>query len=132
MQQKWPHSERLPTKPKKNSHEFCESKTHDKTFCRRKRNNINKVKENKKNFYYTVRINPNIKPVNFELLVDCEATTRNINYEHKFIKFEDNFDPNEHFTELANGSRNNIALKKRTVKLILRDMKGFETQHVFK
>lgn len=50
-----------------------------------------------------------------------------INDKSKFIKFEDNFNPNEHFIQLENGSRNNnIALKKGTVKLMFCDMKGFE------
>lgn len=68
-------------------YEVCELKTHNIKFCR-KRDNVNKVKENT-SFYYKVRVNPNIKPVNFELIVDCEVPTYIVNDEHRFIKFEE-------------------------------------------
>lgn len=54
-------------------YKFCQLKIHNTKFCRRKRD-TNKVKENT-SFYYKVRVNPNIKPTNFKLLVDCGVTT---------------------------------------------------------
>lgn len=45
------------------------------------------------------------------LLVDCGATTRIINDESKFSKFDHKFEPEKHYIELADGTRsNNVAL----------------------
>ncbi len=59
------------------------------------------------------------------MLVDCGATTHIINDITKFTSLEERFNPNEHFIELADGSRNNnIALKKGTAEISLQDMSG--------
>ena len=81
---------------------FCEVKTHDTKFCNRRRERVNNIGENRYS-YYKVRINPHIISKNFELLVDCGATAHILNDESKFIEFEKDFDPEEHYIELADG-----------------------------
>ena len=47
------------------------------------------------------------------LLVDCGATNHVITDKSKFIHFEQNFEPRNHFVELADGSQaNNIIVKR--------------------
>ncbi len=115
----------------------CKSKTHDTRFCRKKvkddsakklsEEKVN-VSEEKVNFYFKVGVDPNIENVELEnvnLLVDCGATTHIINDESKFVSFEKSFNPEEHYIELADGSRtNNVAVKKGTAKFYLEDVDG--------
>ncbi|PIK57781.1 hypothetical protein BSL78_05307 [Apostichopus japonicus] len=59
------------------------------------------------------------------LLVDCGATTHIINDESKFVRFEDNFNPSDHYIELADGSRNNnVAIKRGDAQISLVDSTG--------
>ncbi|KAJ8043248.1 hypothetical protein HOLleu_10252 [Holothuria leucospilota] len=59
------------------------------------------------------------------LLVDCGATTHIINDESKFVKFDDSFNPENHFIELADGSRtNSVALGKGDAHVSLVDSSG--------
>ena len=82
----------------------------------------------KVNFYFKVGSGPNTETMELEnvyLLVDCGATTHIINDESKFVFLERNFNPNDHYIELADGSRtNNVAMKKGTTKLYLQDTDG--------
>ncbi|KAJ8046483.1 hypothetical protein HOLleu_05166 [Holothuria leucospilota] len=49
------------------------------------------------------------------LLVDCGGTTHTVNDQSKFIRFDDDFKPADHYIELADGKRtNNIAMRKGT------------------
>lgn len=50
-----------------------------------------------------------------KLLVDCGATSHIINDKSKFVKFDDNFNPDKHFIELANGARSNKMAQNRGV-----------------
>ena len=118
---------------------YEKSKTHDTKFCRKKADTAKIVterkadisdtdhdSEDKVNFYLKVGSDPNtetVEPENVNLLVDCVAT-KHINDESKFVFFE-NFNPNDHYIELADGSRtNNVAMKKGTAKLYLQDTDG--------
>ena len=59
------------------------------------------------------------------LLVDTGATTRIIADESKFVRFDENFKPEKHYIELADGSRtNNIALKKGDARVTSYDSDG--------
>jgi len=56
------------------------------------------------------------------MLVDCAATTHIITDKSKVVCFDQNFNPNEHFIELADGSKkNNLALGKGTAVVKLLD-----------
>jgi len=59
------------------------------------------------------------------LLVDCGATNHVINDESKFVCFNNHFDPDKHFIELADGTKsNNVALKKGNVQILLNTSGG--------
>ena len=58
-------------------------------------------------------------------LVDCGATTHIVNTDSNFINIDTAFRPDQHFIELADGSRsNNIAKKKGTVLISLLSSEG--------
>ena len=59
------------------------------------------------------------------LLVYCGATTHIINDESKFNRVDDNFTPDKHYIELADGTRsNNVALKRGDVEITIMDTTG--------
>ena len=65
------------------------------------------------------------------LLVDCGATSHIITDNSKFIEFDSNFNPSNHYIELADGSRTNgVAHGKGTAKVLLYDVNGIP-QNVF-
>ena len=117
----------------------CHSSSHSDRACRRKgKNKTDKVKQASETLEdsdeeaehsFAFEINnyagesatrkPNA------LLVDCGATTRIINDESKFSKFDDKFTPEKHYIELADGTRsNNVALKRGDVEIIIMDTTG--------
>ena len=62
---------------------------------------------------------------NTNLLVDCRATNHVITYKSKFINFDKNFEPGNHFVELADGSwANNIVIKRGDACINLCNSKG--------
>ena len=59
------------------------------------------------------------------LLVNCSATKHVITDKSKSIDFDQNFEPGNHFVELADGSRvNSIVLKRGSVCIFLHNSKG--------
>ena len=56
--------------------------------------------------------------------MDTGATSHIVNDSSKFINFDDNFDPNIHFMELADGSKSNVVVGKGNAKVKLYDVKG--------
>ena len=48
------------------------------------------------------------------IMLMCGATIHIINDKSKFVKFDDKFDSNNHFIELADGSRTNGIVKVKT------------------
>ena len=59
------------------------------------------------------------------LLVDCGATAHIINDDSKFIFIDENFNPEEHYIELADGRKcNNVAKKRGTATVDIRDEDG--------
>ena len=109
---------------------ICESKTHDTYFCRKERINNVEEKDYPKDYskdysYYKVCTDTNFNSKNFEILVDCGATTHVVTDIDRFCQFENDFDPKATYIELADGSKNNnIALKKGTAIITLQDTYG--------
>ena len=110
---------------------ICKSKSHDTKVCRKKGDtvsNFSQEEEPKVNYYFKVGVEPNVEIScndNVNLLVDCGATTHIVNDLAQFICFDKNFNPDEHYIELADGSRsNNIALKKGMAKVTLQGTNG--------
>ena len=65
------------------------------------------------------------------MLVDTGATAHILNEKSKFLKFDDNLKPENHYIELADGSRAcGIVSAKGRAKVLLHDLEGVP-HHVF-
>ena len=92
---------------------LCKNKTHNTDDCR-KRSNVNNVKTNDDgNRDYTMKINIDLNSEHIcssksnvcKILVDTGASSHIITDINKFIRKDDNFEPERHVIELADGSR---------------------------
>ena len=100
--------------------DYCKSSTHDTDFCRNKNSvkSVNKVEEDSQehddgahNFVFKAN-EQSLDPIKGNtLLVDCGATTHIVIDKSKFIRFNDNFEPENHVIELTDGSRTNGAVQ---------------------
>ena len=100
-------------------------------MCRKKGDtvsNFSQEEEHTVNYYFKVGVEPNVEipcNENVNLLVDCGATTHIVNDLAQFICFDKDFNADEHYIELADGSSsNNIALKKGIAKVTLQGTNG--------
>ena len=109
---------------------ICKTKTHDTKVCRKRKDTVNNVTEEgdvNVNYYFKIEVDPNetLDDDKMNLLVDCGAATQIVNELSKFTSFDEDFNPNEHYIELADGSRsNNVVLKKGTAIVNLQDTQG--------
>ena len=111
--------------------DICKSNTHQTEKCRKKNHATKSVKEEdddegkQPNFVFQVGINVTSEHRVNGLLVDCGATTYIVHELDKFIRFDKHFNPQNHYIELADGSRsNNVALKKGDACVQLSDVDG--------
>ena len=111
---------------------FCRSTTHNTQNCR-KVEKANMVQNSKlkndvedSSFVFMVTQDGNSMESNMNsFLVDCGATSHIVIDDSNFIKVDEHFKPNEHFIELADGSKSNdIALKRGSVAINLQDSRG--------
>ncbi|CAB3992128.1 Retrovirus-related Pol poly from transposon TNT 1-94 [Paramuricea clavata] len=119
----------------------CKTRTHNTKDCRRKNQNQDKKEdersqaaksvqdqEARRSFAFIVSDAPAENDVDYlkaSLLVDCGATTHIVNDKSKFTSFDESFNPEVHFIELADGTRyNNIALKRGDANVLLEDKLG--------
>ena len=116
----------------------CKSKTHNTKECRKKNQETSDAVKNAQyqperdepehgqgSFIFKVSNEPaesNVESLKASLLVDCGATTHIVNDKNKFTSFDENFNPEVHFIELADGTRrNNIALGRGDANILLHD-----------
>ena len=67
----------------------------------------------------------NVDTISQCLLVDCGATSHIICDKSKFVNFDNNFDSNSHYIELADGNRkNNLALGRGDASVMISDNNG--------
>lgn len=123
------------TRSKKWCH-HCKTRTHNTQECRKKnlnqetdtKNSVKTVQDQEQSFVFRVSDVPADNDVDYlkaSLLVDCGATTHIVNDKSKFINLDENFNPEVHFIELADGTRrNNIALNRGDAKVLLCDRAG--------
>ena len=82
---------------------------HEFAFCVTEQQEFNKTKDNIRN----------------SLLVDCGATSHIVNDDSHFVYIDESYKPEEHYIELADGSRcNNVAKKRGTVVVDITDENG--------
>jgi len=115
---------------------FCHSDTHTDSTCRSK-SKVNKAQKDRvqlanateehssfvfklTNSYSDV---PDSRPRS--MLVDCGATAHIITDESRFISFDESFQPDKHYVELANGMKsNNTALARGDATVQIKDAEG--------
>ena len=119
--------------------ENCKSSTHFTTQCRNKRQINNAAKNvtsrlandetvDEKDFAfcaYSENSGKKVPKFSENFLVDTGATSHIISEREKFVKFEENFNPQKHMIELADGSRaNGIVQGKGDACIMLQDNSG--------
>ena len=93
--------------------------THDTKFCRKKKrkphDSPKSMRESPEmsahDYFFSIGVdlnNSNIGSVK-GILVHCGATTHIVNEKSKFVRFDQDFKPNEHFLKLIDGGRKNLA-----------------------
>ena len=119
----------------------CKSKTHNTKECRKKNQETSDAVKNVQyqperdetehgqgSFIFKVsneQAESNVESLKASLLLDCGATTHIVNDKNKFTSFDENFNPEVHFIELADGTRqNNIALSRDNANILLHDKQG--------
>ncbi|MCW4346512.1 MAG: reverse transcriptase domain-containing protein [Candidatus Thiodiazotropha endolucinida] len=115
----------------------CQSSSHSDQACRKQKELRGKGREDRFNtaFDYTADDEHSFtfKITSGEtgayrsnsVLVDCGATAHIITDETKFMRFDDTFNGDKHFMELADGTRaNNVAVKRGDARITLQDKNG--------
>ena len=113
---------------------FCKSTTHYGKDCRNKQTDnrtdtAKKVCEQTNIEYTFCFLTSDSENMTKEdsILVDCGATDHVINDEKYFINFDEKYLPENHFIELADGSRTNNMVKKRGTAVIrMKDENGID------
>lgn len=114
---------------------YHKSSTHSDETCRKKnmhkddaKQSAEKQEGHDEEQTYVFKISQELLPDNIKengLMVDCGATSHIITEGSKFTRFDKTFNPQQHFMELADGTReNNVALKRGDAEVMLRDQKG--------
>ena len=107
----------------------CKSKTHNTDVSRKKDSakTVNDDKSDKRDASFAFKVTVD----NFDsvrensLLVDTGATAHILNEKSKFLKFDEDFKPEKHYIELADGSRAcGVVSAKGRAKIILHDVEG--------
>ena len=110
----------------------CKTNSHFTRTCRKK-DSANKAAaaaatSNDHSFFFKVDDdckNSVLKSTTDSFLVDCGATTHIVNNDLHFIDIDQSFNPEEHYVELADGTRsNNVAKQRGTVVTKFQTMKG--------
>ena len=108
---------------------FCKSSTHTDKSCRKQNRDHTKKaicsEYNTFAFKFDESDSPFLRTKAENLLVDCGATAHIVNTEDNFLNEDPTFKPEDHYVELADGSRkNNVAIKRGTAVVSLRAQNG--------
>lgn len=114
---------------------YHRSTTHSDETCRRKtkhkddaKQTTDGQKDQKEEQTFVFKVSQKFLPDNIKingLMVDCGATSHIITEEDAFTKFDETFNPNAHYMELADGTRmSNVALKRGDAEVCLQDREG--------
>ncbi|CAB4039167.1 Retrovirus-related Pol poly from transposon TNT 1-94, partial [Paramuricea clavata] len=114
----------------------CRNKTHDTKECRsnmgrndsaKKAEDQGRTKTENSEHTFTFKVSDSSacgKSYSNNLLVDTGATSHIVNDKSKFISFDEDFDPNAHIIELADGSKAKVVTGKGVAKVKLYDVNG--------
>jgi len=109
---------------------YCKSSTHKDENCRRKkRDNVKQAADKEDNdehtFVFRASDSQFYSVQRKGLMVDTGATSHIITDIEKFKKFDDKFQPEKHYIELADGTRaSGVALKRGDAEVCLIDNEG--------
>ena len=107
----------------------CKSKTHNTDVCRKKDSaktvSDDKSEKRDASFAFKVTVDNFDSVRENSLLADTGATAHILNDKSKFLKFDEDFKPENHYIELADGSRAcGVVSAKGRAKIILHDVEG--------
>ena len=111
---------------------LCKNATHNDRSCRKQKlqsyEQIKQCKDDKSeshSFVFTLKNEFEASDKCNTLLVDCGATAHIVTDDSNFCYIDEAFKPDDHYIELADGTKsNNIALKRGNVKVKLNDEFG--------
>ena len=109
---------------------MCKTKTHNTKDCRKRKDGAKLAAENREDsrtFVFGLKDKGNNQDrgeINPNLLIDTGATSHIITDRSMFLNFDEQFDPSNHFIELADGSKANVVVGRGNAKVKLYDING--------
>ena len=104
---------------------ICRKRGHEAFQCKKQKDFCDNIRTYSKGQTYFFTLGYDIVLDKSNLLVNCRATEYVITDKSKFINFDQNFEPGNHFVELADENRaNNIVLKRGNACIYLHGSKG--------
>ena len=105
--------------------QFCQRQGHVESVCfKRKRSSASASSAGTTGFSFLTRADT-ASTCSERLPIDCGATCHIINSEKHFVCFDNEFEPDKHFIELADGHRSNkLATAQGTAKFTVLDSNG--------
>ena len=109
---------------------LCKTKTQSTKDCRKRKDGAKlaaEKREDSRTFVFGLKDkgnNQNRGEINPNLLIDTGATSHIITDRSMFLNFDEQFDPSNHFIELADGSKANVVVGRGNAKVKLYDING--------
>ena len=109
---------------------LCKTKTHSTKDCRKRKDGAKlaaEKREDSRTFVFGLKDkgnNQNRGEINPNLLIDTGATSHIITDRSMFLNFDEQFDPSNHFIELADSSKANVVVGRGNAKVKLYDIHG--------
>ena len=105
--------------------QFCQRQGHVESVCFKRKQSTAKASSAGTADFSFLTCADAVSTCSEGLLIDCGATCHIINSEKHFVCFDDKFEPDKHFIELADGHRSNkLATAKGTAKFTVLDSSG--------
>ena len=104
---------------------YCKRQTHVRESCRYKNRDTMKAAAEDSSFVFKINDRPLRTVESKKIMVDTGATSHIIRDIERLKNFDDSFQPNNHFIELADGSKTNgVALKRGDAEICLVNANG--------
>ena len=105
---------------------YCKRQTHVRlSCCYKKRDTMKATAEEDSSFVFKINDRPQRTVESKRIMVDTGATSHIIRDIEKFKNFDDSFQPDNHFIELADGTKTNgVALKRGDAEICLVNANG--------
>ena len=104
---------------------YCKSQPHVRESCRYKKRDTIKAAEEDSSFVFKINDRPQRTVERKRIMVDAGATSHIIKDIERFKNFDDSFQPDNHFIELADGTKTNgVALRRGDAEICLMKANG--------